>query len=196
MRFEAGVFRAAHDPQEHRLAVLTIVGKMSMWLTKGRHDLRHLKPEQTVRVRKGRSVAVPVPFVAFGGMGPDLYPLSRQRHAVARTPNCSGHPEVATTNFVDNVSAGLIIVGPPRMDRVAEALWAALGRRRPPAPIANTAPLIVIQVRHVILVRVVPSREGLRLWSIDGSDKPDLSAFSKQTDKIRHGIRCSWLTVA
>lgn len=64
---------AGHDrAQKHRFKVTAVIGEMPMRLSKGRHDLRHLKAVFTVFICQCCAVAVRVTFMLFGGMCPDL----------------------------------------------------------------------------------------------------------------------------
>jgi hypothetical protein len=116
MRAQAGIARAGHDgAQEHRLEVQVvirrIVGQMPVRLAEGRHDLRHVHHELSVRVGESRAMAALVALIAFGRVRPDLDTDVRERHAVAGAPHRTGHRKATAADALHNRCAGAEVVG-------------------------------------------------------------------------------------
>ncbi len=70
---EALVPGTLHDrAQEHGLEGAVVISEMTVRLSEGRDDLRHLETKGPVGIGQRRTVAARVGLVSLGGMSPDL----------------------------------------------------------------------------------------------------------------------------
>ncbi|NKB29053.1 MAG: hypothetical protein GKR99_16475 [Rhodobacteraceae bacterium] len=92
------------------MEVTAVIREMAVRLAKGRNNLRHLKPEYTIRVCKRCTMAVRVTFVPFGRVCPYLDALTRKQSPIARATHGAGHPETTATDPVHDWRTRNVVV--------------------------------------------------------------------------------------